>query len=150
MIDRIGLLDKLDRVTDRAAAYAIRRGMPVQLSKKSILIGNTFIEKNNTGAYNVLGVDRSILYKDISVFDVAVIVAQKYNEHELGTIKKVLSLEERFSKYHTDMIHYLRCMKSAKKKNDTERMAILEDKFQLAEQFAKDIRDRISVFKRVK
>jgi len=149
-MDRLGLLDKLDKATDRAAMFAIQRGSPIQMSKKSVLIGNTFIEKNTYGSYNVLGFDKSILYEDISVFDVAVIVAQRYNVNELGVIKKVLSLEERFSKYHNDMIHYLHCMKAAKKKQDADRMAILEDKFQLAEQHAKDTRDRISIFKRVK
>jgi hypothetical protein len=41
-------------------------------------------------------------------------------------------------------------MKTAKKRKDTERMAILEDKFQSAEMRAKDMRDKISNFKRVK
>ena len=80
----------------------------------------------------------------------AVIVAQRYNHHETGVIKQVLILEDKFSKYHTDMIHYLHCMKAAKRKQDIDRLAILEDKFQLAEQRAKDTRDSISVFKRVK
>lgn len=149
-MDRIDLLDRLDKAADRAASIAIHRGSPIQLTTKSILIGNTFIEKNNYGSYDVLGFDKAMLYEDISVFDVAVIVAQRYNVNELGTIRKVLSLEERFSKYHNDMVHYLHCMKSAKKKQDVDRMAILEDKFQLAEQQAKDTRDQISNFKRVK
>jgi hypothetical protein len=149
-MDRPGLLEKLDKATDRAADMAIRRGMPIPVSNKSTMIGNTLIEKNSDGLYNVLSYSRALLFENISVFDVAVIVAQRYNEHESGTIRQVLLLENRFSKYHTDMIHYLHCMKMAKKKRDVERLAILEDKFQLAEQLAKDTRDRISVFKRVK
>lgn len=149
-MNRPDLLDKLERATDRAASVAIQRGMPIQVTKKSVMIGNALIEKNDQGTYDVLNFDKSSLYENISVFDVAVIVAQRYNQHETGVIKQVLILEEKFSKYHNDMIHYLHCMKLAKKKQDTDRMAILEDKFQLAEQRAKDTRDSISVFKRVK
>jgi hypothetical protein len=149
-MDRPGILEKLNKAADRAASFAIQRGSPIQVSKKSVMIGNVIIEKNELGSYDVLTFDRSALYENISVFDVAVIVAQRYNQHETGVIKQVLTLEERFSKYHNDMIHYLSCMKSAKKRQDLDRMAILEDKFQLAEQKAKDTRDSISVFKRVK
>jgi len=149
-MSKADLLDKLERATDRAADLAIQRGMPIPVSKKSIMIGNAIIEKNSQGTYNVLSFNRSKLYENISVFDVAVIVAQRYNQLEFGVIKQVLFLENKFSKYHTDMTHYLNCMKSAKKNCDNERMAILEDKFQVAELLAKDTRDRISVFKRVK
>lgn len=149
-MDRPALLEQLDNATDKAATYAVQRGMPMKLSSKSVMIGNTFIEKNTTGAYDVLGYNKTVLFENISVFDVAVIIAQRYNANELGVIRQVLTLEEKFSKYHSDMIHYLNCMKSAKKKQDSERMAILEDKFQMAEQLARNTRDRISVFKRVK
>lgn len=145
-----GLLDKLERATDRAANLAIQRGMPIPVSNKSVMIGTTMIEKNSEGTYNVLSFNRLPLYENISVFDVAVIIAQRYNQFEFGVIKKVLFLEEKFSKHHTDMLHYLNCMKSAKKQSDYERLAILEDKFQTAELLAKDTRDQISIFKRVK
>ena len=148
-MDRTELLEKLGRATDRAATFALQRGVPVPISKKSVLIGNVFIEKNKFG-YNVVALDRMKLYENISVFDVAVIIAQRYNSGEISAIKQVLFLEDRFTKYHIDMIHYLHCMRSAKKKNDVERMAILEDKFQVAESLAKNIRDRIAFFKRVK
>jgi len=148
-MDRTELLEKLGRATDRAATFALQRGVPVPISNKSVLIGNVFIEKNKFG-YNVVALDRMKLYENISVFDVAVIIAQRYNSGEISAIKQVLFLEDRFAKYHIDMIHYLHCMRSAKKKNDVERMAILEDKFQVAESLAKNIRDRIAFFKRVK
>ena len=144
------LLEKLDKATDRAATFALQRGVPVPISKKSVLVGNVFIEKNSNGFYDVIALDRTKLFEDISVFDVAVIIAQRHNNGESSAIKQVLFLEDRFLKFHTDMVHYLHCMKSAKKKNDVERMAILEDKFQVAESLAKDLRDRISIFKRVK
>jgi hypothetical protein len=145
-----GLLEKLEKATDRAANLAIQRGMPIPVSGKSVMIGTTMIEKNSSGTYDVLSFNRLPLYENITVFDVAVIIAQRYNQFEFGVIKKVLFLESKFSKHHTDMLHYLHCMKSAKKQNDTERLAILEDKFQTAELLAKNTRDQISVFKRVK
>ena len=45
------------------------------------------------------------------------------------------------------MIHYLNCLKGARKRRDIERMAILEDKFQIAEILAKHARNGIAVFK---
>jgi len=144
------LIDRLDRATENAASMAINRGYPIRISKKSTLIGNTFVEKNSEGLYDVILPNKEKLYKDISVFDVAVIIAQRYNSGETSSIKKVLSLESRYEKYHNDMIHYLNCLKSAKKKHDIERMAILEDKFQVAEILAKGARDGISNFKRIK
>jgi len=149
-MNRENLLDKLDRVADKAASYAITRGYPISVSKNSTLVGNVSVEKNSKDLYNVMTLDKHILYEDISVFDVAVIIAQRYNAGETHIVKQVLALEERFSKYHTDMIHYLHCLKGAAKRHDTERMAILEDKFQVSEILAKNTRDRITNFKRVK
>jgi hypothetical protein len=148
--DRTSLLDKLDKATDRAASFAINRGYPIRISKKSTLIGNTSVEKNAEGLYDVISPNNTVIYENISVFDVAVIIAQRYNSGETSTIKKVLALEEKYEKHHTDMIHYLNCLKGATKKHDRERMAILEDKFQTAEMLAKNARDGISIFKRIK
>lgn len=148
-MDRSELLANLDKATDKAATLVLQRGLSVPVVKNSVLIGDVSIEKNSIG-YNVITRDRSRIYENITVFDVAVIVAQRYNTGEISIIRKVLFLEDRFSKYHMDMIHYLHCMKNAKKQNNHERMAILEDKFQLAEQLARDVRDKISSFKRVK
>jgi hypothetical protein len=144
------LIDKLDKATDRAVSVALVRGYPLALSKRSTMIGTTIVEKNTKGFYNISTVDGHTLYEDISVFDVAVIIAQRYNAGEPGVIKKVLALEERYAKYHSDMINYLHCFKGAKKRHDIERMAILEDKFQVSEMLAKSIRDHISIFKRTK
>ncbi len=149
-MDRAALLDKLDKATDRSAHLAINRGMPLRITRNSTLIGNTFVEKNIVGLYNVISPNNVIIYENISVFDIAVIIAQRYNSGESAIINAVLVLEERFAKHHTDMIHYLNCLKGAKKRHDIERMAILEDKFQIAELSAKNARDSISIFKRMK
>lgn len=147
-MNRINLVNQLNKVADKVVTVAIQKCTPMRLTKNSILLGNIFVEKNNKGMYNVLSFNKAILYEDISVFDVAIIVAQRYHSNEMNVIKQVLILEEKYSKYHNDMVHYLHCMKISKKRQDTDRLAILEDKFQLAEQRAKDIRDNISTFKR--
>lgn len=149
-MNRSNLIDKLDKATDKAAILAIKEGIPVKMSKKSTLIGNLFVNQNADGLYDVVSSDKVKLYSNISLFDIAVIVAQRYNSGETSVIKKVLALEEKYSKHHTDMIHYLSCLKGAKKNRDIERMAILEDKFQVAEILAKHARDSISIFKRIK
>jgi hypothetical protein len=149
-MNRSALIDKLDKATDRGVSVALVRGIPLTVSKKTTMIGTTLIRKNESGYYDVLSLDGKGLYKDISVFDVAVIIAQRHNNGEYGTIKKVLFLEEKYSKHHSDMLNYLHCLKGAKKKNDIERMAILEDKFQISEIYAKEMRNHISLFKRTK
>jgi hypothetical protein len=150
IMERPELLKQLNKATDRAATIAIHRGLPITLSKNDTLIGNFIVEKNKYGFYDILKFNRSIVYENISVFDIAIIIAQKYNSGELSVVRQLLQLEERFSKFHNDMTHYLYCMKTAKKKHDTQRSAILEDKFQMAELLAKNTKDKIAIFKRVK
>ena len=143
------MLTKLNVVTDKAANIAIRDGMPIP-SKKGVFVGSVIIEKNNKGFYDVSTIAGVPLYQDIAVFDVAIIVAQRYNSEEFGAIKKVLALEEIYAKNHTEMVYFLHCYKGAKKKKEYSRMAILEDKFSTSESKAKIARDSISYFKRVK
>lgn len=149
-MNRATLLDKLDRATTKLASFAVVRGYPLTMPDKSTLIGRTFIKKTDCNTYNILSSSKEILYKDISAFDIAVIIAQRHNLGETLSIRKVLLLEASFSKHHTDMMHYLHCIRRAKKDRDTMRMAILEDKFQISEIMAKKIRDSIARFKRVK
>lgn len=146
---RAALLDGLDRATDSATVYAIQRGLPLAINKKSTIIGSLLIQKNDDNLYDILDSDKNVLFKNISGYDVAVIISQRYNSGERAIIKEVLDLEHRFVKFHTDMIHYLHCMKNAKKK-DSLRLAILEDKFQIAEAYARSIKDKIASFKRLK
>jgi hypothetical protein len=144
------LMDKLDKATSRGAQLALTKGYPMKMSSNITLVGNTVVEKNSADLFNIISPNKEMIYENISIFEVAVIIAQRYNSGELSVIKKVLALEEKFSKYHTDMIHYLNCLKGARKKHDIERMAILEDKFQVAETYAKGTKDSIFIFKRVK
>lgn len=149
-MDKPKLLEELDTATNLAASIALKKGVPIPISKKSTLVGNLLIEKNRDGFFDIVNFNKKMLHKDISVFDVAMIVAQKYISNDFSSIKKVLYLESRFVKYHIDMTHYLHCMKSAKKKKDIERFAILQDKFQTAEMLAENIKNNLNVFKTVK
>lgn len=144
------LVKKLDMATDKALKVAMKEGSPIPLSKKVTLVGFLRIEKNKDNLYDILNTTGTILFNNISVFDIAVIIAQRYNKTDFKTIEKIIILEERFSKFHLDMIHYLHCMKSAKRDNDLQRFAILEDKFHEAELYAKSIKEKITIFKRMK
>lgn len=148
-MDRNGMLSRLDEVTDKAASIAIRERMPIP-GKRGVYVGSVFIEKNKKGFYDVLSIGGDPLYEDIAVFDIAIIVAQRHTDEEYSAIKRVLNLEEIYTKNHTEMIYFLHCYKGAKKKKDYTRMAILEDKFSTSEAKAKIARDKISFFKRVK
>jgi len=149
-MDKPRLLEELDTATNLAASIALKKGVPIPISKKSTLVGNLLIEKNKDGFFDIVNFNKKTLHKDISVFDVAMIIAQKYISSDLSAIKKVLYLESRFVKYHIDMTHYLHCMKSAKKKKDTERFAILQDKFQTAEMLAENVKNNLNIFKTIK
>ena len=149
-MNKVSLLNKLENVTDKVAFSARHSGFPLALSKNRILVGNISIEKNREGFYNIMSLSRDTLYKDVSSLDIAVIISQRYNMGEFSVIRKILELDEKYSKYYIDMMHYIHCFKSAKSKNDKERMAILEDKFRVSEIFAKDIKSRILVFKKTK
>ncbi len=149
-MNRVELIEKLDKATDRAADLAIQRGMPISSNKSSMWVGSTLVKKNTNGFYDIFSLDKKVLFKDIAVFDIATIIAQRYSSGEFKTIETILVLENKYSKYHTDMLHYLHCMKGAKKRHDYDTMAILEDKFQITEIRAKNTRDNISIFKRVK
>lgn len=148
-MDRSSLLDRLDKATELAAKIAVQR-RSIDLPKKMVPVGTVYVQLGKNNLYNILNYKHEIIFKDISVFDVAVIIAQRFSAGENSAIKKILFLESCFSKQHTDMVHYLSCMKHAKTKKDTERLCILEDKFQTAEMRARMLRDRISSFKRAK
>lgn len=148
-MDRASIIEKLDKATDKAASFAIQRGMPIP-NKTDTWVGNTIVKKNSNGFYDILSLDKEILFKDISAFDIATIIAQRYTSGEFKTVEKVLKLENEYSKYRTNMIHYLHCMKGAKKRRDYDTMTILEDKFQISEIRAKTTKNNIAIFKRVK
>ena len=78
------MLSKLDLATDRAAKYAISTGYPIRISKKSTVIGNAIVAKRADSFYNVMSLTKNVLYKSILTFDVAVILAQRYNSGETG------------------------------------------------------------------
>ena len=144
------LLADLDKAVNRSARLAIKSCMPIKVTSNTTLVGSVSIEKGNNGLYNILSSKKEKLYHDIMLYDVAVIIAQRYNSSEFSVIHRVLHLEGKYAKHHTDMLHYLSCLKQIKGTHDLMRMAILEDKFQVAEQSAKQIKDSIYIFKKIK
>lgn len=144
------MLRQLDKATDKAATIAIRQSMPIPSSTPGMWVGNTHITQNDNGFYNIYALDKKILFKDIIAFDIATIISQRYTGKEFKAIEKILVLETEYAKYHTDMMHYLHCLKGAKKRRDYDTMAILEDKFQIAEIRAKKTKNSITLYKRLK
>lgn len=149
-MDRSALIDQLEKATDKAASFAIQQGIPIPGSKSGVWVGNTVIKKNKSGYYDIFSLNKELLFENITVFDIATIIAQRYTLGEFKALEKVLDLEYTYSKHHTDMLHYLHCIRGAKRRNDFNTMAILEDKFQIAESRAKATRNSIVFFKRVK
>ena len=149
MIDKKVLLNQLKTATDKAARLAIDREVPISDKKDGIWVGKALIRKQND-EYNIYSLDKKVLYSGITVFDVATIIAQRHFAGEFKIIEKVRNLEKTFSKHHTDMLHYLHCIKAARGRKDYMTVAILEDKFQLAEMRAKRVRNDISIFKKLK
>ena len=148
--DRSKFSEAFDDALNRAATIAIKNSDPVKKNKNSTYVGSTIVEKNENGLYDIKFINQTMLFENLSSFDVAMIIAQRYNTNEQNIIKQVIALDEKYSKHHTAIVHYLHCFKSAKKRNDIEKMCIFEDKFQVAEGLAKLTKDRIAFFKRVK
>ena len=145
-MNRTELLQQLDSATDKAALLILQRGTSEVKPKNTVYIGDVSVVKNSTGLFDILK-NKTILYADITVYDVAVIVANRFNNNEFNAIKKILELESVFNKHHSDMLNYLHCYKGAKKKHDLVRMYILEDKFQISEQRAKLVKNSIARYK---
>jgi len=141
------MIDRLDKITDKAAVLSITRGTPTPLSKNITRVGTLLIKRNLDGIYDITTLTNDFLYRNISVFDVAITISQKHNQGNMHSIKQILYFQNRFEKFRIDMTHYLHCMKGAKQKGDIERLSILEDKFQIAEESAKNIRRRLLSFK---
>lgn len=147
-MNRPELLEKLNRATDKAASLAIERGIPIPKQTTSAWVGKTLIKKNKSDFYDIYSLDNKLLYKDISTFDIATIISQRYSAGQFKAIENVLELENSYAKHRTDMMHYLHCMKAAKKRRDYDTLAILEDKFQLSEQRAKNTKSNIVIYKK--
>lgn len=144
------LLDKFDKATDRAVKIALEKCIPLPVSKKVSLVGNFIIEKQQDGDFTIRAKDQSVLYINISSYDIAVIICQRISSGENSVVLKILELDKNYQRYRSEMLHYLSCMRGATKRADYTRMAILEDKFQMSEIMAKKIKKSISFFKKSK
>lgn len=146
-MNKLDIVKKLDVITDNAAISVLKRAVPLEISDDFILVGNLSVRKNINGFYDVYNFNTIKLYENIILADIAILLAQKYNFGKTNIINKILHLENTYAKYHLDMVHYLNCMKSSKKRKDYERLAILEDKFRVAEQRAKRYKKMMLNFK---
>lgn len=148
-MNKASIVEQMNAAADKAASFAIERGLPIP-NKSGAWVGQTYIKKNKRGFYDIFSLENQLLFGDIAVFDIAIIISQRYSSGEFKTINKVMELEHVYSKHHTDMLHYLHCLRGAKKRHDYDAMAILEDKFQVSEIRARGVRDNIFIFRRLK
>ena len=144
------LIEKLERATNRAVALAIDNKFPLPITKNTTVVGNLLVEKNKKGFYNIASMSRSIIFEDIIVYDVAVILAQRYMDKDRSAVSRIIDLEQKYAKHRTDMIYYLHNLRSSLNRGDIERALILEDKFKLAEAHAKMLKDQLVLFKKLK
>lgn len=144
------LVDILDRATERAVQIAVSKKMPLSITKKTTIIGSLFIHKNDQGFYDVCDMAKNVLYSNIIVYDVALILAQRYQDRDFSSITKILALEEKYAKHHTDMLFHLHNLKAAIRNHDYSKSLILEDKFKTSEAYAKSYKDQLFLFKRIK
>lgn len=144
MIDRFTLLDRLSIAVDKAAKLVSQHTSTVNNKKTNITVGNVNVIKHKD-TYSIMS-NKTELYKDIPVVDVAIMIAQRHNNKEFKTVDKLLLLVNTFSRYYAEMLTYLHCMKIAKSRNDYIRMAILEDKFHMSEIRAKKTRNEIFIY----
>ena len=115
MIDRIALIEQLKHATDKAASFMVQRG-----TLEPRRIGSTHIRRNKNGFYDIFSLNNKLLFENIMVFDIAIIIAQRYTSGEFSALSKVLDLES------------------------------VEDKFRISEVRASRARDSIVFYKRVK
>lgn len=147
MNKRRDILDKLDRITNAAAIAISGSGSPLCLSRDACFVGNFAVKKNKNDLYDITTIGGLSLYSDISSFDIAVMIAQRYRSGEKSSVNKILSIEKLHAKYYLDAVHYRRCLKLAKANKELERVYILEDKIQNASAMLKNIRQQLEVFK---
>lgn len=141
------LIKALDKVADKTLSSLLQTCTPIPINDRIIMVGNSFVRKNNNKLYDVLSMNKNVIYCDLVTLDIAVIVAEKYSSGKISDLKKVISLEQKYSKYFFDMLNYLHCIKNAKKNKDLERYLILTDKYNEAKIMASTIKENILVFK---
>jgi hypothetical protein len=139
--DREKLLSSLVDAVNKTARI-IATNNEISLLNKKQVINNLTVEIDNNGFYSINNTSQ-IIYKNITLLDSAIIIAQRYNKKQNNIINDVIELDKEYSKYCIEMIHYFRCYKRYKKSNDSQRMYILEDRYQLAYQNASMVKQKI-------
>ena len=84
MIDRIALIEQLKHATDKAASFMVQRGT----LEPRTCIGSTHIRRNKNGFYDIFSLNNKLLFENIMVFDIAIIIAQRYTSGEFSALIK--------------------------------------------------------------
>jgi len=148
--DKARLFELFENAISKATQLTIQRHQDTIESKKKVQIGNLLVCKNSTNFYDIVDfVTKKIIYENIELYDAAIIIAHQENKNKKFLITEVLKIDKEYSKHTMDMAHYSHCYKIVKKKNNIDRMLVLEDKFQLSEQLSKMVKLKLLKFKSV-
>ena len=138
----------LGKVVHSAAKTAVTEAQPMVISRKKTLVGSLVVEKEPSHYYCVCrSTDSYLLYSGIALYETAILVAQSYVLGKKHNIKYLLGADQDYTKHRTDMVHYLECYKRLKESSDIERMQVLEDRFDISEEYSKIARQTITEFK---
>ena len=142
--DRAQLLTMLSNAVNTATKAAMKGNRPMVISKRNTIVGPVSIDKIDTGTYTLrrATIIRP-LYTNIVLYESAVLIAQAYNRGDRDMIKEILTLESQYVKYSTDMLHYLTCYRAVCARNEIDRMLVLEDKFNTADETVKSIKYKL-------
>lgn len=148
--DKSYIIGLFDNAIEQAIRIAMQKNTPFVASKKNTIVGKYIVHKNDNDYYDIKDITtKMILYKDLSLYDSAIMIAQR-QEKGRSLITDILKIDEDYAKHRIDMNHYLNCYKIAKQRNDIPRMSVLEDKFRISDQLSKLVKKRLSKFKIVR
>ena len=120
----------------------------VMPSARGLFIGTCEIVKLKDFTYSIIDLKTNkCIFKSISFFDAAYVIAKRISSNKLRNLKEILALEKEYQWYRANMIHYESCYQISTKNKDFERACILEDKMQHAKSMLKQIKDKMRLFR---
>ena len=146
-MNRTGLIESLNNITEKIAKKSIREGVPLYIDDSKILVGQITVEKDNDGFYNIYDLSRRCLYEGIGLLATALIIAKVRNTSSRRSLQTIFDLDIQYSKYKTDLIYLTYNLKKSQDRHDYERIDILYDKIQNTKMNMASLSEAIESFK---
>ena len=141
------VLALLDSALNTVADSTIKSNQPIYISPSATLLGDIVVERTSANYCIRKSKIKHRLYKDIVLYESAVLIAQAHIARNPIVIREILEIDDMYARHKTNMQHYAACYAVSKKCNDTARMLVLEDKFTMSEEYARQYRTRLVKFK---